>query len=325
MYQVKNAASGLPLAQQLRVADTHWTRIRGLLGSSGLADGDGLWIKPCQQVHMFGMRYALDVVFLDEANKVVHTEANLQPWKLSPKIADARTVLELPVGTIARAGLIPGASLEFIGEAEPGEAAWFDTAAAFLCNIALALFYGFFASAHLKAISSTGYLTMTLPFVMQEGLLVLLFLTRRRSFGTTGNLGDWLVGIGGTFLPLFMRPTPEPSALSVLGGPIQLVGFLCAIAGLASLGRSVGIVAANRGIQTDGLYRFVRHPVYACYLVTYFGYILCYPTMRNLPLLAGTAILLFLRVQAEERFLTRDPVYREYTERVPWRLVPRVY
>lgn len=99
---------GAVLAEQLAVADTHWTRLRGLLGTRGLPQGEGLWIRPCRQVHMFGMRYAIDVVFLDDAARVVGLTAELAPWRVSPLVRAAASVLELPAGTIARTGLHEG-------------------------------------------------------------------------------------------------------------------------------------------------------------------------------------------------------------------------
>ena len=50
MYRASDGASGIVVADRLRSADTHWTRLRGLLGTSGLAPGEGLWIRPCRQI-----------------------------------------------------------------------------------------------------------------------------------------------------------------------------------------------------------------------------------------------------------------------------------
>ncbi len=99
------AGTGTVVAERLRLADTHWTRLRGLLGTRELPVGEGLWIRPCRQVHMFGMRYAIDVVFLDDASRIVGLAAELQPWRISPLVKAATSVLELPAGTIARTGL----------------------------------------------------------------------------------------------------------------------------------------------------------------------------------------------------------------------------
>jgi len=61
---------------------------------------------------MFGMRYAIDVVFLDDAHRVVALVSRLAPGRISPKIRDATSVLELPAGTIERTGLALGTRLE---------------------------------------------------------------------------------------------------------------------------------------------------------------------------------------------------------------------
>src|SRR5262245_60785256 len=105
-------ADGRVLAERLRPAHTHWTRLRGLLGTRTLAPGEGLWIKPSNQVHMFGMRYAIDVVFLDDAGHVLRVVHELQPNRISPKVKGATSVLELPAGTAVRVELLEGAEVE---------------------------------------------------------------------------------------------------------------------------------------------------------------------------------------------------------------------
>jgi uncharacterized membrane protein (UPF0127 family) len=115
MYLVRDPQRGSVVVERLRPAHTHWTRLRGLLGTRELPEGNGLWIRPCRQVHMFGMRYAIDVVFLDDALRVVGLTSELQPGRISPKIREATSVLELPAGTIARTGLLAGAQLEIAG------------------------------------------------------------------------------------------------------------------------------------------------------------------------------------------------------------------
>ena len=112
MYRAVDASSSRVIAERLRPAHTHWTRLKGLLGTRSLPAGDGLWLKPCRQIHMFGMRYALDVIFLDEENRVLHTIHGLAPGKVSPKVSDASSVLELPEGTLARTGVDVGAQIQ---------------------------------------------------------------------------------------------------------------------------------------------------------------------------------------------------------------------
>jgi uncharacterized membrane protein (UPF0127 family) len=108
VFRVRDAGTGRAVADRVRLADTHWTRLRGLIGTSGLAPCDGLWIVPCKQVHMFWMRYAIDVVFLDDDARIVGVCADLRPWRISPKFAGAASVIELAAGALAASSISVG-------------------------------------------------------------------------------------------------------------------------------------------------------------------------------------------------------------------------
>jgi uncharacterized membrane protein (UPF0127 family) len=107
------------LATSLSVADTHWTRLRGLLGlkSSDFRNGCGLWILPCHGVHTLGMGFPIDVVYLDQSKTVIHIQRDLQPWRFAPIRMQAASVLELPCRTAAETGTTVGDKIEIrIGE-----------------------------------------------------------------------------------------------------------------------------------------------------------------------------------------------------------------
>ncbi len=91
------------LATALAVANTHWTRLRGLVGlrSNDFRNGSGLWIVPCHGVHTLGMGFPIDVVYLDDAMTVIHVQGDLQPWRFAPVRTQAASVLELPCRTAA--------------------------------------------------------------------------------------------------------------------------------------------------------------------------------------------------------------------------------
>lgn len=101
--QAFNQTRQISLATHLAIADTHWSRLRGLLGISAgdFGNGYGLWIRPCRGVHTLAMTFPIDVVYLDRAGMVVHLEPNLKPWRFSPIRMQAASVLELPSRTIA--------------------------------------------------------------------------------------------------------------------------------------------------------------------------------------------------------------------------------
>jgi uncharacterized protein len=107
------------LATSVAVADTHWTRMRGLLGLSAgdFGNGCGLWIVPCHGVHTLGMGFAIDAIYLDTGMNVIHVESELRPWRIAPVRANAASVLELPCRTALETGTAVGDRIEitFVG------------------------------------------------------------------------------------------------------------------------------------------------------------------------------------------------------------------
>ena len=99
---VRNLDRGQTLGEQIRVADRWWSRARGLMGST-LREGEGLLIRPCRAVHMFGMGYPIDVAFLDAGSRVVATYAELRPGRMT-RFHRSAAALELPAGQLARTG-----------------------------------------------------------------------------------------------------------------------------------------------------------------------------------------------------------------------------
>ena len=92
--------SGMDLGHCIGVANTFWTRLKGLLGAPPLRPGEGLLLDPCQAVHMYGMKQALDVAFLGGEGEVVAVYHDLQPGRRSKYHRKAQQALELPVGTL---------------------------------------------------------------------------------------------------------------------------------------------------------------------------------------------------------------------------------
>jgi hypothetical protein len=113
-FTVINQSRATVIGKKIAVADTFWTRLRGLLGRRGLDEGAGLLISPSQAVHTFAMRFAIDVVYLDAGMRVRGMWQGLRPWRMTPIEWKTRSVLELPVGGIARAGIQMGDRLEMV-------------------------------------------------------------------------------------------------------------------------------------------------------------------------------------------------------------------
>jgi len=84
----------------VEVADTHFARLRGLLGRLRLRGDEGLWIVPCQGVHTIGVLFPIDVVYLDEKLRVVHVVEHLGPFRFAPLRMGSSSVLQLPTRTL---------------------------------------------------------------------------------------------------------------------------------------------------------------------------------------------------------------------------------
>ena len=196
---------------------------------------------------------------------------------------------------------------------------------AIVSNVAIAGFFALFAEAHLRLAWETGAWATIGPIVAQEFLLVILFLTRRLSVATTTRPWDWTVGLAGTLFPFFFEAESSAHSWEIVGSVLQLTGFTITTLATLNLGRSIGIVAANRGVKTALLYRVVRHAMYAGYLITYAGYVAAYPTLRNTALALLTIFAIDQRARAEERLLCAAPAYAELLRRTPWRFVPFLY
>jgi uncharacterized membrane protein (UPF0127 family) len=109
--RVNNVTRGKLLADRAAIANTSSTRRTGLLKHTRLDAGDGLWIVPSEGVHTFGMKFAIDVLFLDKKRRVKKMRPNMVRGKIAFSLLSHST-LELPAGTIAETGTQAGDQLE---------------------------------------------------------------------------------------------------------------------------------------------------------------------------------------------------------------------
>jgi uncharacterized membrane protein (UPF0127 family) len=100
------ADTGRVVVEDLELASSSWSRFVGLMGRPSLERGRGLWIEPCNSIHMFFMRFPIDVLFLDRQRRVKKVMLELKPWRVSPIVFGARTVVELPAGTLSDGRLV---------------------------------------------------------------------------------------------------------------------------------------------------------------------------------------------------------------------------
>jgi uncharacterized protein len=108
LLRVLNAQRGQELGHRVALANSWLTRLRGMIGAPAPGPGEGLLLSPCTSVHMYGMRYPLDVAFLDRSGKVVAVYPSLPPGSRTGWHKDAAHALELPAGTLRDCGTTVG-------------------------------------------------------------------------------------------------------------------------------------------------------------------------------------------------------------------------
>ena len=165
----------------------------------------------------------------------------------------------------------------------------------------------------------------SLLWMLSEGLVIVLLVFRRESRRLSRHPWDWIVALGGSFTVLLVRPAATAIAPEFIGVALQLAGAVFEIYAKIFLGRSFGIVAADRGIVVGGPYRIVRHPIYLGYFVTHVGFLLANWSIRNIALYIVIYFFQISRILAEERILREDESYRAYCQRVRYRVIPFIF
>ena len=108
-----NVTRGGVIATSVEVAEGAAARSRGLLGREGLASGEGLWIIPCEAIHTFGMKFSIDLIYLDRQCRVKKIRRNVPPWRLSACLS-AHSVIELAASSVREDDLRPGDIVELL-------------------------------------------------------------------------------------------------------------------------------------------------------------------------------------------------------------------
>lgn len=97
---IQNTTKGTILTQHCLVADTFFSRLKGLLGASPLSSGEGLLLVGEKSIHTFFMTFPIDVIYINGQKKVIRIDDNVVPNRIGKHLSESRYILEVPVGTI---------------------------------------------------------------------------------------------------------------------------------------------------------------------------------------------------------------------------------
>ncbi len=194
-----------------------------------------------------------------------------------------------------------------------------------VANVIGVVFFIFFFMAALRGFQQSDSI-LSLGIVAVNGLMLALYCLRREANAVIDFPFAWIIGFTGSLLPLLFRPSHTGMLpwLSAAGHYVQVIGLAAIGGALLSLNRSFGIVAANRGIQHGGLYRIVRHPLYASEIIFFCGYALSNQSLSNFLILMAIIAAQYSRIRIEENFLKNDPAYALYMAKTPHRLIPGI-
>lgn len=324
---VENLTKKIALPYTVRAAKSFRGRLIGLLGTREPDPGQCVLFDPCKGVHTFGMNYPVDVVFLDDTSTVIEVLRNLQPGKITKPVRGARRVLEIPSGNGMNGKKFQtGDTLKIIADEEHRpDLSGLNRLLRWPVNLSMALLWSVFVlSSAIHWHQNGGVFSLGLVFV--NTLLVILFLTRRESTETSSRIPDWVIPVMTVGASLMLRSSPSPIAsLRVVSAVIQSIGITAIMISLLSLGKSFGIIPANRGIKKIGMYKLIRHPLYASEIVFYVGFMIGNATAWNFSLVCLVLLGQIYRAHSEEKLLGRQNAYNSYTENVKYRFIPGVF
>jgi protein-S-isoprenylcysteine O-methyltransferase Ste14 len=169
----------------------------------------------------------------------------------------------------------------------------------------------------------TGHVTGLL-LLASESLVVVLTIARRPAITVDRSAVAAVMTVVSLAGPALLRAT-DGQVSDQLTAAVSGIGLLIVVLGKMTLGRSFGVVPANRGVVVGGPYSFVRHPIYAGYLITHASFLVAHPAPWNLSVILIADVALIVRALMEERVLSADAAYQQYCRRVGWHLVPGVF
>ena len=124
--KIINRTQGTVVGSRVRLADTWWGRFWGFMGHGPPSPGEGILLAPCNSIHTFGMRFAIDVIFLSAEGRVMALRPAVRPWRVCRGVRGGRYALEVPTGTIEATGTREGDELSW---APKRQAVWWKTPA----------------------------------------------------------------------------------------------------------------------------------------------------------------------------------------------------
>ena len=192
--------------------------------------------------------------------------------------------------------------------------------------IALAALGGFALSGVQSLNTKTDHSLSTILLIVNESITIFLIVFAKKPKTLDLSPLPVIFAVVGTMHFLFIQFNAGVTLIPVLFGQwLMIFGLFFQVAAKLSLGRSFGIVPANRGVKQSGLYKIVRHPIYLGYFIVHVGFLLQNFSLQNCLVYAIVYAFQIGRIYFEERELSKDLAYQEFMKKTRWRLIPFVF
>ena len=171
----------------------------------------------------------------------------------------------------------------------------------------------------------TGRITGLLLLV-SEALVIVLTVIRRPAHVVDRSVRAAMVTAISVVGPPLLMPSDAGGLVpDGVTAAASALGLAFVVLGKLTLGRSFGLVPANRGVVIRGPYALVRHPIYSGYLITHLAFLIAHPRWWTAVVIGIADTALIARALIEERVLNGDAEYQAYCRRVEWHLVPGLF
>lgn len=193
-------------------------------------------------------------------------------------------------------------------------------------NVVIASFYSYYVYEIIIRLITGRCLILSMALLFRNTSITLVFLLRRPSRLTSRNVGDWIAAAGGTFITYLYTSQAKPISPFIVPTAyiVMIVTAFISTICIINLGRSFGIVPANRGVKTDMLYGIVRHPLYSLYTIYDLALISLVFSLHNCYICILHALFSYLRAKREENILIHDETYKEYVSKTRYMFLPGI-
>ncbi len=190
-------------------------------------------------------------------------------------------------------------------------------------NICLMLIYAIFANNNINYLIHQFKISVLILAIFNTAL-VFISILRRPPTKISFSKFDIIISTLGSFFG-FLLIAGEIQSEILFFQILGILGLLISLTGLFFLNKSFGFLPADRGVITNGIYRFIRHPIYTGYFISIFCFVAQNYTLWNVGVFIFFVIFETTRLLREEKLLKQNPEYLEYTKKVRWRILPYIW